>query len=254
MAISLDGTASSNQTNTVTITTTKPNDIIICIVTANLAAGQSALTGVSGGGLTWTFRARAAETSVSAQYLIEEWWAQAPSALTSQVITATVPGGSVNAMGVIAINGANYSSPFDTGGAPFVTNGDSLSTPVFSTAAANTVVVVGARGTTSSPSGVTGWTNVLQAFFSSAASNIYTSPQTSTNVPFANSFDYRQANIVDAVVQAATAMQTTQVALEEWARIIPPQMQATQVSAEIWATVALYVPPPFTPAPILVMA
>jgi phosphoribosylformylglycinamidine (FGAM) synthase PurS component len=36
-----------------------------------------------------------------------------------------------------------------------------------------------------------------------------------------------------------TDLRTTQVAVEQWASVIPPQAQATQVAIEHWATIRI---------------
>jgi len=200
---SIDGSATATSNNTVVLTTEKPNDVIIAFVAVNFASGETALTSVSGGGLTWNFRGRSVDTQDGSQYFIEEWWAPAALPLSAVTITANLPGDdaptAVNGMVVFAVNGAfNYESPFDTGGAPFT---GLSSVPTFSTTAPASVAFVGGRASASPPAGSTApWTTLLAANYTTAGYAIFTSAQTNTAAAFGSSNDYSRGWIVDAIV------------------------------------------------------
>lgn len=117
MALSLDGFVGTGglagNPVTVTLTTTKTADILYLFsVTGNVGSNISGITSTSG--LTWTNRIAPFASPLSALQM-ETWWAFAPNALSSEVISITYSGGAATPrIAVIGINGAASSTaPFD---------------------------------------------------------------------------------------------------------------------------------------------
>lgn len=146
MALSVDGsatntTAASNAC-TVTLTTSNANDIIA--LWARSAGTASAVSSVSGGGLTWNLRkAILRGTSVS----LELWWALAASPLSSTVITTNFVGSNgANRLTAFGVTGANTTTPFDTD-ASLPASAQSASSqseaPTISTQNSNTMLIAG---------------------------------------------------------------------------------------------------------------
>jgi Cadherin-like len=147
---------------TVTLTTTKTNDIIVVMVYNELDAGASAVSGVTSPGLTFAQRSR---SNGSSNGNLEVWWALSTGILTSAVITvafaATYDDASLVAFGV---NGCNTTTPWDSNSslpakASFTSNGSTPAVSGVSTTLANDFLITGIgaiAGPTSTPP--TGWT------------------------------------------------------------------------------------------------
>jgi hypothetical protein len=152
--ISIDGTATGSSgggSPTATISTTKPNDILVAVIASNSGAVTSV---TSTSALTWTNL----ETEVSGNE-IEIWWALAPLPLTNEVIT-TSTSSAFCAICVGAFNGCNTTSPWDTGA-----NGQASGYPTdplaATTAAAGEMLIAGFRMSgTSSPTAGSGWAGI----------------------------------------------------------------------------------------------
>lgn len=117
MALTLDGFANSSKSSatsaTVSLTTTKTNDIIVVVVGAEATTGVPPIvSGVSStSGLTWAKRSTKSATA-NAQ---EVWWALAPSILTNEVITVTYTATFDDWAGTaFGVNGCNTAAPWDT--------------------------------------------------------------------------------------------------------------------------------------------
>lgn len=129
---------------TVTLSTTSTNDIII----AQFEINGFLFSSVSDtAGLTWALRT---STGLSnGQY---EYYAKSPGILTNDVITLTLSGAGFSAVNAFAIKGANYGSPFDTGGAQ-----EAATAPVPITVAKSKSLVFGAcQFSVSAPTANTG--------------------------------------------------------------------------------------------------
>jgi hypothetical protein len=135
-ALSIDGTdsvdagyGSSNFPAFITLSTTLPNDVIILEDVDETDGGAptppATITSISDtAGLIW--HERTATTSPSmvgwsgslAALDTEIWWAYAPSPLSSDTITPTYTGGTLdcNALVAFGVNGANTDSPWDANG------------------------------------------------------------------------------------------------------------------------------------------
>jgi hypothetical protein len=125
-ALAVDGTSTLGAYSefttspTATLTTTKAGDLIVAqVFTAHISSNGTycTVTGVSGGGLTWSKRQGADYTDATNNYdsTVEVWTAVAPGALSNVVITATLSAqaryAGINAFG---ISGINTSSPYDS--------------------------------------------------------------------------------------------------------------------------------------------
>lgn len=109
MALAIDGSATFAGTGTsvqVTLSTSNANDIICLTIAGNITAP----TGVSdAAGLTWVQRKA---INITGQRL-EFWYAKAPNALSSDVITVTFATSQTPRLVAWGVSGANYNSPFD---------------------------------------------------------------------------------------------------------------------------------------------
>lgn len=151
MTLTVDGSNTTANSVTTTITTTKPNDIILLF-----QAGESndpATSVTDAAGLTWAKEGPTVSMSQSGQGgpSIEVgtlWWALSPGILTNNTITTNGNAADGRLM-VMAINGANLTTPFDTNPSTPSTattaNGTTVSVTGFSTTAPNTMLVSWAR-------------------------------------------------------------------------------------------------------------
>jgi Domain of unknown function (DUF1929)/Bacterial Ig domain len=109
--LALDGLVTTRQSTSGTtissppLSTTGSGDLLLAFVSSDgPAAGAQSISGVSGGGLTWTLRSRANAQAGTA----EIWQAVAPTPLTNATITATrAKGGYQGAISVAAFAGAD---------------------------------------------------------------------------------------------------------------------------------------------------
>jgi hypothetical protein len=120
----IDGTAAPTFTRasgpvTITLTTTKPNDLIVIVPVYN-APGGTFVTSVTGGGLTFAHRATGGDADAGGANNIEEWWAVAPTVLNAVTFTVNfnqsnvgAPEGPYTQLMAIGIAGANTAAPFD---------------------------------------------------------------------------------------------------------------------------------------------
>lgn len=143
--LSLDGSASNTggtTTQTVTLSTTKTNDVIIVIATFNNSGGTiSSISDTAS--LTWTGHRRATVTNGTTT--VEEWYAISSGILTSDVITLNYSASaSFSVATAFGVNGAHTAAPFDTNAAiPFT----GVGTPSFTTSNANDFLVTGGANT-----------------------------------------------------------------------------------------------------------
>ena len=108
--------------STVSVTTSDTNDVIVVMVMCN--PGVTAMS-ISGGGLTWNTRSTFSSYTVGTRSGAE-YWAYAPSALSSATVTVTYTSGSACNPSYIAIHGANTANPFDSSATePAVVNANS---------------------------------------------------------------------------------------------------------------------------------
>ncbi len=148
--LSLDGNTTNSGTSatgTVTISTTKPNDIIIIY---SAAVGINITSISDGSGLVWNKRIGPIASGI---LNIELWWASSPGILTSDVITVNYSSSAGFRITAIAINGAgSLITPFDKNVSfPASTNQSSgtSATNTVSTNSANTMLLGFARAAAS---------------------------------------------------------------------------------------------------------
>jgi hypothetical protein len=111
-ALSLDGAPVTSTTTSITISTSNTNDVIILFVKYTNSSVPAAT--VSSSHLSWTRRGYASTGGASdTDETIEEWYAIAAGTLSSEVISVTGPSGGQRNV-VMAISGANTSTPFDS--------------------------------------------------------------------------------------------------------------------------------------------
>jgi hypothetical protein len=217
---SIDGSASSNFSSTssatVSITTTKSNDVVVLHIGYEGPTAQT-VTSVTSSSLTWTKRQGMTLATDGAGYAdaMEEWWAPATSTLSSEVITVNLSGAiDDGVLSTFAVAGtSNYISPWDSNVAlPATATGTSsqVDATVNVSTTANNTMILGFVGNEcfggSSPrcngggpgagwSGVAPMTNITDQGNGGAANNwsagtshqTVTSPQ--TNLPISMSPD-----------------------------------------------------------------
>lgn len=139
MTLSIDGSNKGNFTSgtssqTVSLSTTNANDIIVVLVgyEINASSGAPTVSSVSDtAGLTWHRRGGAHATTNNKDCVLDCWWAYSSGTLSSDTITVTLSGnvdnGAVVACGVSGVPSANYSAPWDTNAALPVTGTGTVS-------------------------------------------------------------------------------------------------------------------------------
>ena len=180
-----------------TITTTKPNDIIVLFFGGN-GFPAATVSGVSSPNTTgWAQRGSSGQ--------LTEWVGKASSVLTKEPLTVTISGSPIYWVGaqVVAISGANFSSPFDGhSGLPVTGNPVSIST---SNTGAD-LILGGYLYGTGTPTAGAGWTGVGIGWNGIFAQYQVTSgAQTSLSITRGFAASTAQSGIGDAFVQASGA-------------------------------------------------
>lgn len=122
MTLSVDGSNTSSNSNSVSITTTKTNNIILIFIAGESNNPVSSVSDAAG--LTWNHAAGPVSSNNGTTVTVgDAYWAFSSGILTNNSISITRSGGDGRLM-VMAINGANTTTPLDTGG----TNPDTNST------------------------------------------------------------------------------------------------------------------------------
>lgn len=174
----LDGTSNivaggALTTFTLTLSTTNANDIIIVHILSN--TGVTLVADVAA--LTWAART----TAGSGATYIGEYYAKSTGVLTGDIITVTVPAGSIYNSGVaFGISGTtHFSSPFDSG-SPQTTGSPPVS---MTTATANDFVFgmcrSGGAGNPTPTGGTGTWTGIVSGVansFMASGYQIFASP------------------------------------------------------------------------------
>lgn len=201
-AIAIDATANAVGTSAV-ITTTHSPDVIIFFSVGNVTTSISDTAG-----LTWIKRG----PSVAGSNNLQEWYAIAPTTLTSDTITAS---GTTRAVAV-AISGANTVSPFDPNisipaFAALAVAGTSISVTVL-TSNANDLLLTCIRnnsslGTITEPSGFAPALS-LGSTAQDVAFKIVSTTQASVTETYSYTTSARTDMSFDAIQQASTT--TTQ--------------------------------------------
>jgi hypothetical protein len=205
--LALDGTAfyqgpeipiaNGNGDDSVTLSTTQPNDVVVMLVTVDGAVNANDGDDQwDADHLAWHFVAQ----SGGPLHQIYEYYAIAPHALSNDVVGVNVDGlGSHVTETVFAISGANTSSPFDTNQSVPAT--PMQSTGTVSTDNANDIVFAGYRfANTETPAAGAGWTQIGAGGNVLSEYQIVSSQQTALTAT-ASASD-QNGGIVDAIVQA----------------------------------------------------
>jgi hypothetical protein len=176
--VGYSGGGSVSTSFTITVSTTKTNDIIILGVIVN-ASGVSTITSAN---VTWASRA-------SGTVNIEEWYGVSAAILTNEVITITVVGGAAFCAGIaLVINGADISSPptsaYDPNGSLPATGASGTPSGI-STTKNKTMVYGMVRGNTDG-SVASGYTDVAPGtrgtLFMAMEYQIFSSPQSGIGI------------------------------------------------------------------------
>jgi hypothetical protein len=196
--LSIDGSALANSsaaTTSVTLSTTKSNDIIVVAIEDN----GGAITGVTGGGLTWARRA----TITGGGSNLETWWALAASPLSGVSITVTPTSSGFTTVTAFGVNGAHTAAPWDVNAAlPNHSSGTPSDPRSATTTASNTMIIGAFRDSTSSPTAGAGYTAIqLNADFALTEYQIVSSPQTALAVTVGTGVSNTNGGIADAIVQ-----------------------------------------------------
>ena len=149
--LALDGSAStstSGSSMTISLTTSKPNDLLYISVVESQGYTVSGIT--SSPSLTWTQRA---SVPFSSSRHLETWYAVWPSSGTI-TITITLTGSSNAAAVAFGVSGADTASPFD--GTPRTATGSSTSPSVTISTSNPNDFIIGALGVQNTPTLTTG--------------------------------------------------------------------------------------------------
>ncbi len=221
MALALDGHAThrtaTSLTDVSTLTTTSANDIIVAFFVYN-SAQQTGTTVSDTAGLTWHQRAVSVTTGAKA-ITVEEWYAVASAALTSDSITFTLPTTASNIRSfTFGVSGADTTSPFDSNSSIPATakvTGTNPSATISTTNANDFIFAAYGSGAvtqtiTAYPTGFT----LIDSAPSSGPNGadeyeIFSTVQTSLAVGFTLSTSLACAVIVDAIVQASGGVSVT---------------------------------------------
>ena len=203
-SLAIDGngfytTSSWSTSDTVTLSTTYVNDVIILDVSEN---GTTAASVSDTAGLTWQLKAVAGNSSND--NLIYQYYAISPNALSADVITVNYAGGATSAeLNAFGIAGANTSSPFDTNASiPATANSGTASATTSNSK--DLIFAVYRFSSDASPSAGSSWTAI------NASGDYYLSEYkvvsaTQAGLVATASTTDQNGGIVDAVVAATVA-------------------------------------------------
>lgn len=159
------------------ITTTMPNDVLLLLFASNISGGDiSSISDTAG--LTWTKRSEPSNPG----FPFGIWWAPSTGTLSSNVITVHCSASASAFFGtVLAVNGSDLTSPFDTNvGLPASGNSG---TATFSTTAAVTFAYGFYRAGGDIPS-TGGWTvNPTASGAVTSAYQVFATAQTGQTIP-----------------------------------------------------------------------
>jgi hypothetical protein len=99
-AVTTKQASGSTSISSPAITTAQPNELLVAFIASDgpNSSGSQRISAVTGGGLTWTLRARANAQAGTA----EIWTAPAPNVVTNVIVTATRSNGSWQGMITVA--------------------------------------------------------------------------------------------------------------------------------------------------------
>jgi hypothetical protein len=112
VTVSKDNTGAANSITSPPISTVAGGELLLALVATDSLAPNMTVTGVSGGGLTWTLVVRTnAQGGTS-----EIWRAFSPSTLTNATITAQLSQSVLSSMTVISFTGVDQANPIGASG------------------------------------------------------------------------------------------------------------------------------------------
>jgi hypothetical protein len=208
MVLAIDGSATGEASGagsvTCTLTTTKAGDVIILLVDVNSQANYPTIT--DGSNLNWIVRARVMNGTNG--HTVTEFVAVAASALTNDIIRASVGTSGNLAMVAFGVSGvSNPATPFDpNAGAPgtgYGGSGQSLSAAISTTQASALIIGLFQAGGTQTFGAGSNFTPIAQ---SSGPPTVFAeyqlvgSPQTGLSVPASDSSSNTWTAIADAIV------------------------------------------------------
>jgi hypothetical protein len=214
MTLALDGSVvgAGEPASSVALTLSTVNAGDIIIVFLESFNGGPTLSVADTAGLTWTKRQSVdtSGTGGNTTSIVEEWWALAPSALSSDVITITMSGDQFLIGYAFAISGANTTSPFDTNAAVPASNNVGGFASISTTAANTFVIAYNRHSSLSSFSAGSGFTLVATpiGFGDLAQYAIFSSAQTGLSVADSSPSTVI-VSIADAIVAASGGGGTT---------------------------------------------
>lgn len=161
-AMTIEGavSAASSSPQTINITTTSTQDVIVVFAECQPTTTSCSVSSVSDvAGLTWHTRCGAPCDGTFVT--MEEWWAYSPNILTADTVTVTYSGSSATRVMQFGVHGANTTTPYDVNVSlpafGVQTTGGTM-TNTISTTAANTMLLsvirsLNSLGTITKPSG-----------------------------------------------------------------------------------------------------
>lgn len=213
MGINLDTTGQTfpavTSGSTITVTgysTNFANEVLVAFILFTTTTASQTISNFTGGGLTWHFRGRVYANG-NPDSGVEEWYAVAPSPLSSVTLTATSSGTlTFGAISVFSVSGADTSTIFDSHAGLPVTLNTNPSDPInISTSnAGNDFVFAAIFPNITTPKPGPSWGQILSGQFTLLEHQIVTGAQTSLSAtiapPAAGSTSMAMA---DAIIEAA---------------------------------------------------
>ena len=206
------GTVCASSPCSVSVTTHNANELVVVFVLGNSCASTCSIT-ISGGGLSWNTRiaSQAVGTRQGA-----EFWAVAPSKLSSSSISVTYGAGNsaVNVMYVTIIGAAN-SQPYDPNAQePSYANANSPAACTMTTSTPDDMLIgVMGQGGTPSWTPPTGWTSgdLSGAFEKFDAWNIIVGTVTSQSETWTAASGSNISGLCEAIQPAGTTTTTSSI-------------------------------------------
>ena len=168
---SLDGTVSDNS-NSVTLSTSITNDIVIVMVTSYASPTIS-----DSAGLTWTQRAQQSQGDL----IVTMFYAIATSILSGDVISISTPGSAITFIEAFAVTKVDTSNPFDVTNTLINQNTSKVqnfSTGAISTTNSNDFIIAYFTGGYTTQYGGSNNFSIIGSTVSSAEANTWTALQT----------------------------------------------------------------------------
>lgn len=199
--MTVDGTQSGCPTSTaptLTFSTTKTNDVLVLAILP--ASNGVTVSAVSQTGLTWTQHT----SNLSGSQTLYEYSAVASSVITGGTLTVTQSASAFTIMELIAIHGANTSSPFDPNGALPNKSASAADAHVTTTNSATLPIAMYTQNTVGSPTAGTGFTGISTGGcfgIMEYTTTFPTTPQSSLDMTLTTGSGDQFVGIGDAITQ-----------------------------------------------------